>query len=601
MSGGAMEFRGTDHGVTRGGSPAVERDDGGARSSWSFFERVERAIYKVRSPCGETKDAARGKPEMTEAAAAPPSRDLPPVLGRLLGGSLLLALRVPLQTVLALWSVPLILRSLGEDLNGAYVFAWSFGFLQSLLEFGMSSSLQRQISEAWTKGDREGVDRGVACGMNFYAVVSIVQAAVLLAIAHGALPNSGYVGKSYNLILKLLWLQVFTAPFYGLSMVVSSVLQAARRYDFIPRLEVFIVVSRFVILVTGLRLGVDFFLIVAAQTVVQIGMALIPSIYVMTRDLGFRPHFRGARRSDYASLLRTSFYMFLLQLSVVLATSVDTTILFFALPDPGRATTIYNNVSKAFVHIRQTGWTLAYLVLPAVASLVAARDHEGLDRVKYDGPRLHAGVLLPIALLAWLYAEPFLWLWVGKEYASWAYLMRLFLVASLPLWIAVQVQAVIGMGKVEVVALLSLAGSLVNLPLSYFLTRKIGVAGVIWGTVLTTLFANWLAPGVYVFRILNINLRTYFFRTLAAPLAGAFALVPASWATGRFLSPEPHAGGTIARVGPLLVHLCVGCAAYLIGYACVAAGREDLVKLARRLRRFRFVSTPIVPADEVST
>ena len=58
-------------------------------------------------------------------------------------------------------------------------------------------------------------------------------------------------------------------------------------------------------------------------------------------------------------------------------------------------------VSKPFVQIRQTGWTLAYLVMPAVASLAAARDLRGLERVKYDGPRLHIGVLLPIALLAW--------------------------------------------------------------------------------------------------------------------------------------------------------------------------------------------------------
>ena len=37
-----------------------------------------------------------------------------------------------------------------------------------------------------------------------------------------------------DLIVKLLWLQIVTAPCYGLSVVVSSVLQAARRYDFDP-------------------------------------------------------------------------------------------------------------------------------------------------------------------------------------------------------------------------------------------------------------------------------------------------------------------------------------------------------------------------------
>ena len=67
------------------------------------------------------------------------------------------------------------------------------------------------------------------------------------------------------------------------------------------------------------------------------------------------------------------------------------------------------------MQLRQTGWMLAYMVMPAVASLAAARDERGLERVKYDGTRLHIGVLLPVGLLAWIYAGPFLSLWIGDR------------------------------------------------------------------------------------------------------------------------------------------------------------------------------------------
>ena len=107
--------------------------------------------------------------------------------------------------------------------------------------------------------------------------------------------------------------------------------------------------------------------------------------------------------------MHISFYMFLIQLSVVLADKIDTTILGFALRRRRpRAIAVYQIVSKPFMQIRQTGWMLAYLVMPAVASLAAARDERGLERIKYDGPRLHVGLLLPVALLAWIYAGPFL-------------------------------------------------------------------------------------------------------------------------------------------------------------------------------------------------
>ena len=194
-------------------------------------------------------------PAPSPDAATPAPAPMPPVLGRLLRGTFWLALRTPLQAVFALWSVPLILRAIGPGRTGAYYFAWSFGFLQFLMEFGMSSALQRRVSEAWTKGDRQGVERAVAAGLNFYAAMAAAQAAVLLGIAYLALPHTGYTGPSATLIVRLLWLQALTAPFYGLSTVVSSVLQAARRYDFIPKFEMAIVLARFAILVAGLRWG----------------------------------------------------------------------------------------------------------------------------------------------------------------------------------------------------------------------------------------------------------------------------------------------------------------------------------------------------------
>ena len=459
------------------------------------------------------------------------TRALPPVLGRLLSGTFWLALRVPLQVVFSLWTTRLVLQAIGPGFSGAYKFAWGFGFFQMLFEFGISSALQRQISDSWTRGDREGVDRAVACGMNFYAAMALVQVVALLGVAYWALPHSKFAvdsqgvvasmlslqilaipghgisavvssliqDRQYDFIVKLLWLQILTAPCYGLSVVVSSVLQAARRYDFIPRLrsgDHDPPVRR-----AGGRggSGVDFFWIVVAQIAVQVGLSLGPGLWVMVHDLGHLPRFRGARLADYKALGHISFFMALIQISVVLADKVDTTILGFMHPDPGQANAVYDVVSKPFLQLRQTGWMLAYMVMPAVASLAAARDLRGLERVKYDGTRLHIGALLPIGLLGWIYAGPFLSLWVGNrlgyDAANEAYLMQLFLTAAIPLVLSVPVQMAIGINKIEVIALAALAGSLINLPISCYLTSRIGVAGVIWGTVLTTFFSNLLVPG----------------------------------------------------------------------------------------------------------
>ena len=423
--------------------------------------------------------------------------------------------------------------------------------------------------------------------MNFYAAVALVQAAALLGVAYFVLPESQFRGRPAELELarKLLWLQAMTAPFYGLSAVLSSVLQAASRFDFFPRLELLVVVLRFALLVLGYAAGIDFFLIVVAWTALQIVLLLGPGLWVMVRELGYVPRFGRVGWADFAPLLRVSGSMFLIQLSVVLADKLDILILGFALPDPGPAITVYQNVSKPFLQIRQTAWMLASLVMPAVASLAAARDERGLERIKYDGTRFLVGLLLPVSLLAWIYAGPFLNFWVGPRFEPYAPLLRLFLVATLPLVLSILSQMALGFGKVHPIAISALAGALVNLPISWFLTRRIGVAGVIWGTVLTTLVSNGLVPGIYLFKVLAVDARTFLARSLSAPAAGALALVIASWAFHQNLPAGPTADHGRGRFLPFFAHLAVGGLAYLAGYIAAPDGRSDLAQLVSKVRR----------------
>jgi len=521
---------------------------------------------------------------VSSAAPIVDPRPAPSTLGRMMRGTFWLALKTPVSIVVALWSIPLTQKYIGLSSNDAYVFAWGFGFIQFVLEFGMASALQRQMVAAWERGDRDGVDRTIACGMSFYAVVSAVQMLILLAIAHGGLLPARFRGNP--LVVGLLWVQILTTPFFGMSVVVGGVLQAARRYEFIPRLELAIVVLRFGLLWLGYWTGAPFLLVVAGQVAIQIGLSLGPSLWVIVEKLGHVPHFGGARRSDFAAMFQISVYMAILQCSVVLADKLDTIILGYALPETAESLiTVYQNVSKPFLHIRQTGWTLVYLVMPAVVSLAVGGDLPGLERIKYDGTRLLVAALTPATLLAGIYARPFLTLWVGPRFAPDAWMLRLFLVATLPLVLSVIGQMAVGMGKLKVVALSSIAGALVNLPLSYYLTRRVGVSGVIWGTVLTTLISNLLVPGVYLFRALEIRPATFFARALSAPMAGGIALVAACWAFARILPPDPVGPPSLGRSVPFLANLAVGCLAYLAGYLATTPGRGDLEAIARKLLR----------------
>src|SRR5262249_41630874 len=143
------------------------------------------AFGDADAPLGTRKESVTTLTATSDGGGGltPGAHVLPPVLGRLLSGTFWLALRTPLQAILAFWSIRLVRQSIGSDKMGAYYFAWGFGFIQFLLEFGMSSALQRQISDTWTRGDRAGVDRAIACGMTFYVTMAMVQVMALWVVA----------------------------------------------------------------------------------------------------------------------------------------------------------------------------------------------------------------------------------------------------------------------------------------------------------------------------------------------------------------------------------------------------------------------------------
>ncbi len=357
-------------------------------------------------------------------------------------------------------------------------------------------------------------------------------------------------------------------------MVVTSVLQAARRYDVLPTLDFLGVILRFAILFIGLSAGYDFFATVVVQTVVGIAISLGPGLWVVVCELGYVPKIAAARWSEMSLLTQVGFSMFLIQISVALSDKMDTTILGFALADPGPATAVYAIVSKPFLQLRQAGWLLSSLAMPAAASLLAARDRGAVEQMTYDRSRLLIGLVLPVALLAWIDAAPFLTVWVGPQFAKEAPLLRLFLIAAVPLALAIPVQVAIAGGRLRFIAVSSLIRALVNLPLSYYLTIKIGVAGVIWGSVATVLVSNVAMPAIFLIRTSEIRPGAFLARSLAAPLSGAFAMVLVTWACG-----------TPSGVWPLIIHLTAWSIAYIAGYMAEPTGRGDILRVVGKMAR----------------
>jgi hypothetical protein len=103
------------------------------------------------------------------------------------------------------------------------------------------------------------------------------------------------------------------------------------------------------------------------------------------------------------------------------------------------------------------------------------------------------------------------------------------------------------------------------------------------------LFSNFLEPGVYIFRVVQIDPGTFVRRTLVAPVCGLAALLIATTAMQATMPLHPSAerGMSLVRWLPLAIHLAIASAAYASGYLAVPTGRTDLVEIVGKFRSRR--------------
>ena len=192
---------------------------------------------------------------------------------------------------------------------------------------------------------------------------------------------------------------------------------------------------------------------------------------------------------------------------------------------------------------------------------------------------------MPVGLLAWIYAGPFLSLWIGNrlgyDAATWRTLMRLFLLAAIPLVLSVFVQMSIGLNKIKVIALSALAGSAVNLPISCYLTARLGVSGRDLGNgAHDPVLEPCSCRESTSFECSRSTSAILLTRTLSAPFAGGIALVVGDLGYANVdagVLPRNVASGRDRCRSSL--HLTVGTLAYIGGYLLTPVGRADAAEL----------------------
>lgn len=209
------------------------------------------------------------------------------------------------------------------------------------------------------------------------------------------------------------------------------------------------------------------------------------------------PSWFAVTRTTCKDLCRLGGLFLALQVAVAVSYSSDNVVLARILGP--EAVTQYAIPCRLFSLISALVWFTVNPLWPAYGEALVKRDQQWIRQALRRSIGLAAGISIPLSAVLLIFGNQILRMWVGSTIHITPVLS-----AGLGIWSVVMSLSLAfavffnGLGIIRFQLLLASIGSLSNIALSVYLTRRIGAAGVVYGSILSQTLLILIPSACYV-------------------------------------------------------------------------------------------------------
>ena len=423
-----------------------------------------------------------------------------PMKRRFALASLLNVVGIGLGFVISIVITPFLLRTLGQEAYGVWVLITAFsvvsGYL-SLFDLGVQSAIVKFVAEHHGRREFDAINQVFSVGLYLFAGIGVLMAFAMVLFAQLFMTRffnipPGLVGVT-RLLFYLLAAQLLI-EFPGL--IFSAVVDGLQRYDLQRAISIGYVVLYAVLLVTLLLHGYG----LVALSITMLALVVVKALVLVVLVWRLLPGLRLTSAFDVGLLRRVAQYsgkLFLLRINVVIYNTMDKTIIGALLTTT--QLTGYDIANKLRSISMVPLSLISSQVVPTAATFYGIGDQVRMQELFLKGTKYQMAIMVPVIITVFVLAERFIRVWLGPDYVHLANLARLFVISVfIDAMIAVGQMMLIGIGRVKSMLWINIVSMVVNLSLSVFLTLKIGIAGVMWGTLAG--LAICVGPYFWLFR-----------------------------------------------------------------------------------------------------
>jgi O-antigen/teichoic acid export membrane protein len=409
-------------------------------------------------------------------------------------------------------SVPLIVHRFGPERYAVWATITSTVTLLVFADLGIGNGLLNFISESDGSGNVEIAIQAISTG--FFVLLGIASiGALCFFVAYPFVPWQRIFNVTSNIAKQEAGpATLIFAMCFLLQLPLGVVQRAQLGYQEGYVTQVWNAAGNLVALlgllfVLHVGAGLPYMVVAVAGAPVLVGILNSINFFVVRRPW-LMPRLNLVSRAVAERILTAGFFFLVLQVTYAIGYQTDSLVLAQILGP--NSVTVYSVTSKLFT-ILPSVFGLAMVPLwPAYGEALARGDVRWVRKTLRRSILIGVAILLPLNICLIFFSKLLIRMWVGPEVVP-----SLLLLVGLAFWavLATGVSAPLAMflngtGVIRLQALLSVFMAIANLLLSIYLTRRIGISGVIYGSILAQIAVILIPFALYLPRLMsNVQVR----------------------------------------------------------------------------------------------
>ena len=415
------------------------------------------------------------------------------------------------EAIIAFCMLPYIIHRIGESAYGVWALTLSLTGYVGLLNLGLRPAINKYVAQYNILNEKDKIKELIHTSLLSYSICALLMIIISSVVALKANAMFNIPQEFKNDVPLLIFIVGIQMSIGLLAVVYGGVISGMQRYEINNGIEIFVMISRTLIIIVFLSKFPNIFTIAIAHFSTTI-IGYIMTVFAARRiaDIKRINLFRKPSISSVKSLLKFSAITFIIGIVGRIMSYIDSILIASFLTTS--VITYYVIGSRLVKYTSSLVGVLVQVLAPAASELNARDGNKAVKYIYIYSSKICCLITFPILLFLIIQGKDFLFLWMGKNYEnSYQVMLILSLAGFLTLPQSSTVPILYGLAKHNIIMWLSIIQGLFSILIATYLGQKYGLWGIAIGLSSPNALLSGIFYPIYLSKMFGFRLVEYLF------------------------------------------------------------------------------------------